>query len=84
MLPTGLPCPAPAGSPVQSKRFQCASHLACELVAFAEQPADVPGSLLISRDELIADAIKLIANGPGGHGIDVAVRLFVDNVVGHF
>ena len=40
--------------------------------------------MLISRDDLIADAIKLIANGPGGHGIDVAVRLFIDNVVGHF
>ena len=58
--------------------------MACELVAFAEQRTEVPGSLLISRDDLIADAIKLIANGPGGHGIDVAVRLFIDNVVGHF
>ena len=58
--------------------------MACELVASAEQPAEVPGSLFISRDDLIADAIKLIANGPGGHGIDVAVRLSIDNVVGHF
>jgi hypothetical protein len=58
--------------------------LACELVAFAEQRTEVPGSLLISRDDLIADAIKLIASGPCGHGIDVAVRLFIDNVVGHF
>jgi hypothetical protein len=58
--------------------------LACELVAFAEQRTEVSGSLLFSRDDLIADAIKLIASGPCGHGIDIAVRLFIDHVVGHF
>jgi hypothetical protein len=33
---------------------------------------------------LPADAINLIAGSPSGHDIDVAARLFIDNVVGHF
>jgi hypothetical protein len=73
-----------AGSPVRSKRFQCSSHLAGAFIACAEQRTEVPGSSLISRDDLPADAINLIAGSPSGHDIDVAARLFIDNVVGHF
>jgi hypothetical protein len=37
-----------------------------------------------SRDNVPAEAINLGTGGPSGENIDLAVRLFIVNVVGHF